>query len=188
MGKIGDEEMNQATNTNNQLLKCLPRCERQSETLTFTFSSFPTEDLFAEHQNFCLAFFKVTRICENPEKAKIFESASDQTGITCNDIRNENQTFKLCKENGKLKPEMIPINANITSFVYKYAKNNFAFLQVFIKDPHFTLIKCDLQISLISFLGNAGGLLGLSLGLSMVSIFEMAYHFINFLSDKVLKK
>jgi hypothetical protein len=188
MEKIGDEEMSQATNTNNQLLKCLPRCERQSETLTFTFSSFPTEALFADHQNFCLALFKITRICENPDKAKIFESASDQTGITCNDIRNENQTYKYCKDKGKLKAEMMPMNVNTTSFMYKYAKNNFAFLQVFIKDPYFTLIKCDLQMSLISFLGNAGGLLGLSLGLSLVSIFEMAYHFINFLSDKVLQK
>ena len=178
--------MSHARNTNNQLIKCLPRCERQSETITF--SSFPTEEIFFEHKDFCLTLLKLLRICQNPTKAKIFESASDQAGITCNKILNENKTFKLCKENGNLKPEMIQSNNTVTKFVYQYAKNNFAYLQVFMKDPYYTLIKCDEQMTLISFLGNVGGLLGLSLGLSLVGIFEIFYHFVNFVFDKFLQK
>jgi len=36
----------------------------------------------------------------------------------------------------------------------------------------------DENIPVISFIGNAGGLLGLCLGMSFVSIFELFYHFI----------
>jgi hypothetical protein len=174
--------------TNNQLLKCLPRCERQSEIATFTVSAFPPQALFSQNANFCLALLKVTRICNNTNRAKIFESSQENAGIACNDILNESRLFELCEKYEKLKPEMIQISSNISQFMYKYAKNNFAILRVFIKDPYYTSIKCDEQIPLISFLGNAGGLVGLCLGFSLVSIFEIFYHCIAFCSANMLQK
>jgi hypothetical protein len=83
---------------------------------------------------------------------------------------------------------MIQSNSSISQFMYSYAKNNFAMLRVFIKDPYYTSIICDEQIPMISFLGNAGGLVGLCLGFSLVSIFEFFYHVINFCSAKMFQK
>jgi len=174
--------------TNNHLLKCLPRCERQSEIPTFTVSAFPPQALFSQNANFCFALLKVTRICNNTIKAKIFESSHENAGITCNEILKESRLFQLCEKNNKLKPDMIQSNSTISQYMYSYAKNNFAILRVFIKDPYYTRIKCDEQIPLISFLGNAGGLVGLCLGFSVVSIFEIFYHFINFCSANMFKK
>jgi hypothetical protein len=188
LDKIGGEELSYALDTNNQLLKCLPRCERQSETPTFTVSVFPPQAIFSQNADFCLALLKVSRICKNPNKAKVFELAPEQAGITCEEILNASKIFELCEKQGKLTPEMVQSNSNISKFIYSYAKNNFAILRVFIKDPYYTRIKCDEQISLISFLGNAGGLFGLCLGLSLVSIFEIFYHFVNFCSAKMFQK
>ena len=39
---IGDDDLSYAMSTNNQLLKCQPRCERQSETAVFTSAAFET--------------------------------------------------------------------------------------------------------------------------------------------------
>ena len=46
-----------------------------------------------------------------------------------------------------------------------YAEENFAVLYIFIKDPYYTLIKKDESMTVISFIGNAGGLVGLCMGL-----------------------
>ncbi len=52
---IGDDDLNQAMSTNGQLLNCLPRCERQSETAAFTSAAFPMKSTFSEDSDFCLA-------------------------------------------------------------------------------------------------------------------------------------
>ena len=54
-------------------------------------------------------------------------------------------------------------------------------MEIFIKDPFYTKIKRDQQMTIILFIGNAGGLLGLCMGLSMISLFEVFYYFIAFL-------
>ena len=172
-------------NINNQLLKCLPRCERQSETVTFSFSTFPVEATFSQHQDFCLTLNKVSRICSNSIRIKVFEAAPDQAGITCKELLNANNTLKLCTEDGEPNLPLIQNNTKIAKFLYKYAKNNFAVLHVFIKDPYYISIKTDEQMSLISFLGNAGGLLSLCLGISLISVFEIFYHLITFCPLKI---
>jgi hypothetical protein len=180
--KLGNDELSQAFDTNNQLQKCLPRCERQSETTTFTFSKFPIESAFPQHPDLCLTLYKVARICSNPSRAKVFEEAPDHKGTTCMEILNANNSLKLCTDNGVPIASTLTSNPKMTHFLYNYAQNNFAALKVFIKDPYYTLIRCDEQMPLITFLGSTGGLLGLCLGFSLVSIFEIFYHLISFFS------
>ena len=114
---IGDDDMSHAMTTNNQLLKCLPRCERQSETAAFTSAALPMESTFIEDSNFCLALSKVDRICNQTVRARIFESAPEHAGVTCNHIVNA----KLCTEKGEPNSEMIQNNKHISNF----QKNSF---------------------------------------------------------------
>jgi hypothetical protein len=182
--KLGNDELSQAFDTNNQLQKCLPRCERQSETTTFTFSKFPIKSAFPQHPDLCLTLNKVARICNNPIRAKVFEEDPDHNGTTCKEILNANNSLKLCNGNGFPNVSKINSNPKMTNFLFNYAENNFAALKVFIKDPYYTLIRCDEQMPLITFLGSTGGLLGLCLGFSLVSIFEIIYHAIIFFTGK----
>ncbi len=184
LAKIGSEEMSHALDTNNQVRKCLPRCRRQTLTSTFTVSKFPLKASFPHHPDFCLTLFKVARICNNPTRAKVFEAAPDHNGTTCQEILNTNNSLNLCTDNGMPNVSKILSNQKMFNFLYKYAESNFLALRVLIKDPYYTRIKTDERISLISFLGNTGGLLGLCLGLSLVSIFEIFYHAINFWTQK----
>ena len=62
--------------------------------------------------------------------------------------------------------------------IFKYARENVAILRTLsMKDPYYTSITKDEKI------GNTGGLLGLSIGLSAVSIFEMFFHMIRFIIE-----
>jgi hypothetical protein len=61
-------------------------------------------------------------------------------------------------------------NNKLANFLLKYSKENLVMLRVLFKDPYYMLIKRDEQMSVISFLGNTGGLLGFCMGMSLVSI------------------
>ena len=182
---MGKEELTEATDENNQIRKCLPHCEQQTNTPQISSSVFPVKSTFHHSNYFCLALYKVAKICQEPHRAKIFEESLDPDDLTCADVLEANTTLKICTEKGKPILLSVKENQKMADLIYKYAKNNFVVLQVFISEPYYTLIKRDEQIPLISFIGNAGGLLGLCMGMSFVSIFEIIYHFINTLLKKL---
>ncbi len=128
---------------------------------------------------------QVAKICSHPDKAKIFESSTDLDGLNCQDILQASNTIKLCSSNGQPNETLTNREPKITNFLYSYAKTNFAVFEVYFKDPFYTLIKRDEHMPLLSFIGNAGGLLSLCMGLSLISIFEIFYHFMNFGTEKV---
>ncbi len=43
------------------------------------------------------------------------------------------------------------------------------------------------EMTLTSFIGNAGGLMGLCLGLSFISIFEVFYHIVNACASRLCR-
>ena len=72
-------------------------------------------------------------------------------------------------------------NKKIVDFILKYTKENIAMVWLFVRDPYYTSIKRDVEMTLTSFLGSAGGLVGLFMGFSLISLIEGCYHFINIL-------
>ena len=184
--EIGSPDMMEAVNKKGQTLKCYERCEHQTENPILTTSLFPVESIFSNNPLFCLTLNKLSRICSSPVKSKIFESSIDEVGINCKEILNVNNTNKICSEDGTPNATSILANSKMTDFLFKYAKKNLAILKVLIRDPFYTLIRRDEQSPLISSIGNAGGLLGLCMGFSLVSIFEIVFYcFNNFLSKCV---
>ncbi len=132
-----------------------------------------------------MALAKLDRICNNTRRAAIFEQSYDSNEIACNEIKNAYRSQLLCTPK-----ERKPIHENfkdyprVKNFVFSYAKNNFAVLKVFIRDPYYTLIVQDEDIPFITFIGNAGGLLGLSMGLSFITFFEIFYHLVKLCCNK----
>ncbi len=87
---------------------------------------------------------------------------------------------QICSADNEADALMVQSRKDFTEFLFQYAAENFAVLYIFIKDPYYTLILKDESMSIISFIGNAGGLVGLSMGLSFVSVFEVFYHCFTF--------
>ena len=59
------------------------------------------------------------------------------------------------------------------------------YFQVFIRYPYYTQIARDVKTTRLQFLGTAGGLMGLCMGFSIVSIVELFYHFIRLIVSLV---
>ena len=51
-----------------------------------------------------------------------------------------------------------------------------ALVNVYIKDPAVTQVKRDQKVPLIWFVANIGGILGLTMGMSLVTFFEILHH------------
>ena len=102
------------------------------------------------------------------------------TTITCNEILQYDTHLNVPKCEGRLETDNDEFDdEKMSKFLNEYARQNIAVLKIFLKDPYYTKIIRDRQITLTNFVGNTGGLVGLCLGLSFISIVEGVYHFFN---------
>ncbi len=62
--------------------------------------------------------------------------------------------------------------------LHKYARENLLLANIYIKDPAVTMIRRDQKIPIIWFVANVGGILGLCMGCSLVTLFEVLHHII----------
>ena len=59
-----------------------------------------------------------------------------------------------------------------------YCKDNLARVMVFVQKPFLTIYKRDQVMSYLQLVANMGGLLGLCMGFSVVSVAEIFYHIV----------
>ena len=158
--------------------------------MTVTAAKYPTKAAFHSGRDICLALQKVVRVCSQKFRREVFEAAVEEEAtlkfnITCNQILLASSSSAFCNEYDL--PVFKPTQANkmLADFLFNYAKNNFAVVSVLIRDSFYTSIQRDEEISLVTYLGNIGGLLGLFLGVSLVTLFEIFYLCVNFASAKI---
>ena len=65
---------------------------------------------------------------------------------------------------------------SLMALMQRYAAENLAQLQLIVKSPSVHMVKRDLSVTFVNFVGNLGGLLGLCLGFSFISLIEFVYH------------
>ena len=64
----------------------------------------------------------------------------------------------------------------IESEIHNYARENLAIINIFIKESYIKRFRKTEKMSRISYIASSGGLLGLCMGFSFVSLAEIAYH------------
>ena len=65
---------------------------------------------------------------------------------------------------------------DVESEIYNYAKSNLAIINIFIKEPYSKRFRKTEKMSRIAYIASSGGLLGLCMGFSFVSLAEILYH------------
>ena len=90
---------------------------------------------------------------------------------------------QLCKDLDWPSAELNVLNGTLKQAleqdIFRYTKENIMVLKIFMNEITATLILKDEKLSTISFLANTGGLLGLCIGLSVVTFFELVFHFLS---------
>ena len=85
----------------------------------------------------------------------------------------------------KEKPDIFEVLKNV---VDQYAEENIAVVNVWLVDPYVKKIVRDVKVSTSQFIANVGGNLGLWQGMSLISVVELVYFFIKWLSVKIKPK
>ena len=161
-------------------VKCLQRCDSQTESMVISSTNLVSKNAFPHLPYFCLIFQKIARIC-NSNFYRITYFEETYPNLNCSYIKSINYERDICYPSDLPNPKVLKIYAEFINNLFEYAQNNLVSLDIFIKDPFYTKIKRDEQMTIISFIGNAGGLLGLCMGLSMISLFEVLYYVVAFL-------
>ena len=65
---------------------------------------------------------------------------------------------------------------NVEYQIHKYARENLAIINIFIKESYTKRFRKTEKMSRISYIASSGGLLGLCMGFSFVSLAEILYH------------
>ena len=165
-------------------MSCLSACEDQVNSFTSISQAYPTNrERFSKSKHFCKIFLRLNSTC-NSNKERFFTGAYPNV---CDDILQVNTLFDdeiICQEN-QLWPskKLHDLNATLADrlkkSIFKYAQENVMIVKVFMKDITVTSYTKDEKISTISFLANTGGLLGLCIGLSIVTFFEFIFHILS---------
>ena len=67
------------------------------------------------------------------------------------------------------------INNTLINELYQYGRDNLALVHVVIQSPYVTKIKRDIEMTFTSYIANTGGIIGLCLGFSFISGFELIF-------------
>ena len=162
---------------------CLSACDDQINSVSVTSSDFPNRETFVRREEFCLTLTKLTKTCAS-EKKEFLVNKFPNVCVNIDQlmVRLDSLGMVLC-ENLRWDPVRLwNFSRNDTGIklleedIFYYAKMNLAVVNVYIKDPVVTRIMRDQKIPIIAFVANTGGLLGLCMGFSLVSVFEVLYH------------
>lgn len=158
-----------------------------------TLANYPNKAMFSKRPEICSVVKKLLKICQgwiDPHAVGAFrygdelkikkkvltdmypticthllgifgDNSTNTPNLTCPDVRRDLQNYNQ--------------NREFFDVLYKYAKENLLWLNVYVKDSYASRIIRDEKMTRTRFVANVGGLLGLCMGFSFVSLAEIIY-------------
>ena len=136
-------------------------------TVSLTQASYPSNYGFSKTTEFCYIFKKLMKSCQEYRRFSLEEHFPN----ICANVLSIKDSIIECPLNFKI----INITDSIRRFVVDYAKENIAKVNIFLKEPFVKRYNREEKITQNAFIGTIGGLLGLFLGFSFISIAEIIY-------------
>lgn len=173
---------------------CLAPCNDQIYDSRITLAGYPNRAMFSKRPEICSIARKLLKICQgwvDPHAVMAYGQYGDELKIKKNVLLS--MYPKLCDvltdvfghepyvtsnvSCPELRRQLLDAANSKAIFeeLYRYAKENLLWLNVYIKDSFATRIIRDERMTRTSFVANVGGLLGLCMGFSLVSVAEILY-------------
>ena len=132
-----------------------------------TQATYPTNYGFIKTAEFCYILKKIIDSCQGDRRVSLEEHFPN----ICLSILTIDESTITCP----LNFEKTNITNKVRRFVVDYAKENIAKVNIFLKEPFVNRYKREEKITWNTFIGTTGGLLGLFLEFSFISIAEIVY-------------
>ena len=168
---------------------CLPACETQENDVRMSYASFPMKNFFFRPE-FCFTASHILLVsCRNEyrrhfleiEHKNICQILEDHGEFFNNETKCQNWPSDYLKKSDG-------INETLRNEVKRYGESNLASVHIFFQSPFVTRIKRDIEMTLLQYIANTGGLLGLCLGFSLISAIEVVYWLFLCLKNTLTKK
>ena len=174
-------DMDVVNDEHNEPKQCYQRCKFQSEDFTVTTAAYPSQNTFENRDEMCVVIKKLEKICEDSIKFNIFKDFYSKqldtfTNPTFCDLVKSQVKDEICEQNFTRPSPDKNVNEKLYKFVITYTRDNVVKIRFFFRDPYYTKYVKAPSMSLNSYIGNTGGLLGLCTGMSLVSFFEIFYY------------
>jgi len=150
---------------------CRQSCMFQTMDNFISSSNYPAVQVFDSREDFCLIITKIITVCKDPERRTVLElkyGSNYCAQFTSSPCHANNSLIE-----GRLSEAQL---LNLKDSVVIYATDNVAKIKIFFKDPFYTQILRERKLTEIQAFGSLGGMLGLLLGFSIISLVEIFYH------------
>ena len=159
-------------------INCLPACTSQKNMNEMSEGQYPTsKNILVLKRSFCdVASHIFQRTCSDEIKRIYLEKGHPKL---CNVLQKFEEYFDA-NSSCENWPESFlksgsDIDQELINEVYDYSRKNLAYIKIMIQSPYVTKYKRDLSMTLLSYVANTGGLLGVCLGFSCISGIEIFY-------------
>ena len=158
-------------------IKCYPSCSVQENSNQISFVPYPQKLTFFYQDYFCYTASHILQIsCTYSSRRYFIDLKYPQLCTVLEDFANvfgKNSTCSTWPDTYFAQYE--EKNETLTDEMFEYARDNLALIHVLIQSPYVAKIRRDEAMTLISYVANTGGLLGLFLGFSFISLIEVLY-------------
>ena len=190
-----------------RVVECLEACEDQQNEVTVTASRIPNRQTMLKWPEFCTVVEKLKMSCSNQWKrveldknypslcflllSEFYKTspnpAVEDNKKVCIDILNN---INMLEPLGYSQHKGLNNSSHdlLLKELFKYTRQNIAIANIYIRPPVVTRILKDERIPLIRFVANTGGLLGLCMGCSLITGFEVLYYISGSLSTLLINK
>ena len=177
MGKF-DTVLDTLTNTTKT---CISFClDTYYNTVTVSSSSFPNPRTFLSSPESCTVAHKLRQTCLDARRTPLEAAYPGLCGL----IEWIQEEGAACRE-GRWDHRLLrasPQQFNYTRFQHLltlYAKENTALVTSFLSTPFTQILGVDEHTSVIEAIGGVGGLLGLFMGFSVITVAEVVYYLLS---------
>ena len=193
IGQYREIEIEDVNGGSPRMATCLEACTDQQNEVAITTSRLPNRQTMLQWSDFCVVMEKIIKSCGHVWKRIDMDR---QYPSLCQLLLTKlnRQSLSFNSDNKKLCQQVIKgfnilgavddftqdagnsSDDALVSALFTYARENLALVNIYIKPPVVTRIKKDQRIPVIWFVANCGGILGLCMGFSIVTMFEVLHY------------
>ena len=158
-------------------IECIPPCAVQDYNNQMSFAPYPQRHNFFYQKIFCDVASHILQVtCQNENRTLFMDKKQPNLCLVLKNFEDFFGDTSSCKNwPSEYFDKYNGPNETLVDELYQYGRDNLALIHVIMQSPFVTKMKRDVEMTFTSYIANTGGLLGLCLGFSLITGFEIIF-------------